>query len=126
MKILIFGNHLIKEDNLIIKILPKLKKEFPNIEFKHMDPTENLEAEISDEGKLRIIDVVESIDKVIVIKDIKQLKNEKVYSMHDFDLGFNLKLLEKIGKLRDVEIIGVPQDINEEKAFLEVSSIINK
>jgi Ni,Fe-hydrogenase maturation factor len=123
MKILVFGNIIEEKDSLALRILPKLREEFPQVEFKEFDPTENLEAEI-EQGKLKILDVVEGIDKVIVIKDIEQLKQDKIYSMHDFDLGFNLKLLRKIGKLKEVEIIGLPMNMKEEEAIEEIKRII--
>jgi Ni,Fe-hydrogenase maturation factor len=125
MRILVFGNPLVEKDNLVLKILPKLEKEFPKIEFKHLDPNENLEAEIEN-NKLRILDVVEGIDKITIINDIDKLKIDKIYSMHDFDLGYNLKLLEKIGKLKEVEIIGVPMEMEEDEAFEEVKEILWK
>ncbi len=123
MKLLVFGNLIEEKDNLAIKLLPRLREEFPQIEFKEFDPNENLEAEIQD-GKLRILDIVEGIDKVMVIKDIEQLKQDKIYSMHDFDLGFNLKLLHKIGKLKEIEIIGLPMKMKEEEAIEEIRKII--
>ncbi|OGJ21352.1 hypothetical protein A3K73_01255 [Candidatus Pacearchaeota archaeon RBG_13_36_9] len=125
MKILVFGNPLEEKDSLALKIVPRLRKEFPQAEFKEFDPTENLEAEIKD-GKLRILDVVQGINQVMVIKDIEQLKQDKIYSMHDFDLGFNLKLLKKIGKLKEVEIIGVPQEMREKEVFEEVRKTLSK
>jgi Ni,Fe-hydrogenase maturation factor len=125
MKLLVFGNLLAQKDNLALKLLPRLRKEIPNIEFKEFDPTENLEAEIQD-GKLFILDVVEGINKIMIIKDIGQLKTDKIYSMHDFDLGFNLKLLKKIGKLKEIEIIGLPINMNEKEAVKEIKKILNQ
>jgi hypothetical protein len=123
MKILVFGNPLIEKDNLALGLIPKLKGEFPEIEFKEIDPTEDLESEIEDK-KLSILDVAEEINKVTLINDLNQLKTDKIYSMHDFDLTFNLKLLEKIGKLEEVKIIAVPNQMDEEKALHEVKKII--
>lgn len=40
--IYIFGNPLLDFDNLPIKLLPELKKEFPEIKFTVMDPNENI------------------------------------------------------------------------------------
>lgn len=123
MKILIFGNPLIKEDNLILKILPKLQKKFSKIEFFHIDPTENLE----EYGKtLRIIDVVHEIKKPIIITDPNKLKIEKIYSMHDFDLAYNLKLLMKLKKINSIEIIGLPYNMNEKEATDYCQSILRK
>ena len=125
MKLLVFGNILEEKDNLALKILPKLKKAFSQIEFKHIDPTENLEVEIENK-KLFILDAVQGINKVIVIKDINKLQTSKLYSMHDFDLAYNLKLLKKIGKLKEVEIIGVPMEMDEEEAFFHLQFILKK
>ena len=125
MKFLVFGNSLVKKDNLALKLLPKLKKEFPKIEFKELDPTENLEEEIENK-KLFILDVAEGIDEVKLIKDIEKLELIKSCSMHDFDLAYNLKLLKKIGKLKEVEIIGVPMEAREEEALREVKEVLWK
>jgi len=123
MKILVFGNALVEKDNLALKLIPRLKIQFPEIEFKEFDPIENLEKEIEN-GKLRILDVAEGINKIEIIKDIDKLATSKIYSMHDFDLTFNLKLLKKVGKLKDVEIIALPNDMGEEKAFQELKDIL--
>ncbi len=125
MKLLVFGNPLVEKDNLALKLLPKLKEQFPDIEFKEIEPTENLEAEIENK-KLRILDVVEGIENVMVINNLNKLNIIKSCSMHDFDLAYNLKLLKKIGKLKEVEIIGVPMGIGEGKAFEEVKKVLEK
>jgi Ni,Fe-hydrogenase maturation factor len=121
--IYIFGNPLFEFDNLPIKLIPKLKKEFPKINFKLTDPNENLKP---DNKKLIIIDTILNIDKVTVLDDLEKIETQKLYSMHDFDLGFNLKLLKKIGKLNEVLIFGVPQDIEKEEAFKQLVETIKK
>lgn len=112
--ILVFGNPLVEKDNLAIKLLPKLQKSFPNIPFIHLDPTENLD-QFGEE--LTVIDVVENIPGPIIIKEINQLAIQKIHSMHDFDLAYNLKLLEKLGKLKKITIFGLPTSMNEDKAL---------
>ena len=128
MKILFFGNPLVKKDNLVLKKIPKLKKRFSGIEFKEKDSTENLEKE---GRKLKIIDAVEGIEKVQVIKlenskDFDKLNTEKIYSMHDFDLGYNLKLLKKVDLIDKVEIIALPMNIEEEEALNQIQLILRK
>ncbi|MBU3924134.1 MAG: hypothetical protein KJ592_04405 [Nanoarchaeota archaeon] len=123
MKILIFGNPLLKQDSLPIKLLPKLKVIYPNIEFKEIDPTENLEFE---GPNLTILDTAIGINKVTLLTSLEKIKTNKIYSMHDFDLALNLKLLKKIGKLKDIKIIAIPSTITEEKAIQDISNIINK
>lgn len=117
----IFGNPLLDFDNLPIKLAPKLRKLFPEINFVIADPSENLEPI---DGGLFIIDTVEGIDKVVLIDDLEKLKNEKIYSLHDFDLAFNLKLLRKIGKLKKVKIFAVPMKGNEEKVLRQLAKVI--
>lgn len=123
MKLLVFGNSLVEKDNLALKLLPKLKEEFPEIQFKEFDPTENLESEIEN-GKLFILDVVQGIKEIMIIKDIDKLELIKSCSMHDFDLSYNLKLLKKIGRLKEVEIIGLPMEAREKEALREVCNIL--
>lgn len=41
MKIYVFGNILVDIDSLPIKLIPLLQKEFPDIEFCELDPSED-------------------------------------------------------------------------------------
>ena len=112
---------MLVQDNKPIRILPKLVKNFPEIDFVEFDPNENLEEE---GDTLNIIDTVEGIKKVVVITDIEQIERHKIYSMHDFDLGYNLKLLKKMGYLKSIRIFGVPMKISESEAIKQLSSSI--
>lgn len=111
--ILIFGNPLVEKDNLILKLLPKLKQNHPTINFIHIDPTENLDSFGPD---LTIIDVIVNISHPMIITDINQLNLPNVNSMHDFDLAYNLKLLINIGKIKNIKIYGLPHNMPEDKA----------
>jgi len=112
MKILTFGNPLLEQDSLPLKLLPTLKEQFPQHTFLHIDPTENLEQY---GPHLTILDTVKNIDKLTILTSINQLHANKVYSMHDFDLALNLKLLKKLGKIKSVKIIGIPMNTTEEE-----------
>ena len=120
--IFIFGNPLLEEDSLPIKLVPELRKKFPAINFIVADPNENLEPE---NGKLWIIDTVVGIKKVEIITDLDKIQLDKIYSSHDFDLGFNLKLLQKIGELKKVIILGVPANITQKEALSQLVKKIN-
>lgn len=129
MKILVFGNPLIEKDNLALKITPKLREVFPEIEFKELDPSENLDKE----GKhLHILDVAEpnfAEARILHLEseeDFEKLQTQKVYSMHDFDLGYNLKLLKKLKLIDSVDILCIPYDLNEKKAFDQSQLILRK
>ncbi len=121
-KIYIAGNPLVREDSLPLKLMPKLKEHFPSIEFVELEPTDSM----PEEHTLHIIDTVIGLDKVTVIKDIDKIVTGKVYSLHDFDLGFNLKLMKKTGKIENAYIIGVPAHMNEEEAFEGVKKAVKK
>lgn len=120
-KIYVFGNPLLKEDSLPLILLPKLKEKFKNIKFIELDSTENL----PEEKNLVIIDTIINASKVVILKDLDKINFEKRCSLHDCDLGFNLKLMKKMGKIRDVTIIGVPPSIKEKIALKEISEIIS-
>ena len=127
INILVFGNPLVPKDNLALKILPEIKSKFPNINFKEFDPTENLHKE---GRKLKIMDVVEGLDRVKLIsfppKPFNHLQINKPFSLHDFDLTQNLKLLKKMNIIDKVEIIGIPQKISKEEAINQSQLILRK
>jgi len=124
---LVFGNPLVPQDSLALKLIPKLKKQFPGFNFRETDSTENLQ----DFGpELNIIDVAPEIKKIKLIEiknenDLKKLKIESITSMHDFDLGYNLKLLMQVKKIKTAKIILIPFDMVEDKAFEEIKKQIN-
>ena len=120
-KILVFGNPVFRADSLPIKIIPDLRKRFPQHEFKEFDPNENLEREGRD---LNIIDTIEGIDKVTLLTDIDSIQSSPRVSMHDFDLGYSLKLLKKLGLIDSVKIFGVPMKINKREALRQLSALI--
>jgi len=125
MKFLIFGNQLVKQDNLPFQLIPQLKQSFPSIEFITADPIEDLHSYGRD---LNIIDVEITTPEVreIILKtkeDFEKIQLSKLYSMHDFDLGYNLKLLKKINKIDTVRIICVPSKANKQEVFNQIKSI---
>ena len=109
MKILVFGNMLVEKDNLVLKLLPRLRESFPETEFKEMDGVEDLHKE----GKeLIILDAVDVLKGVKVfefcsLEDFDKVEVGGSCSMHDFDLGYNLKLLKKVGLIDSARVVGV-------------------
>jgi len=120
MKIYVCGNPLVEEDSLPIRILPQLRKKHPTIKFIELDPTENLPKE----HELVILDTVINAKDTILLNDIDAFVQTKALSLHDFDLGMNLKLAKKMGWLKKVTIIGVPPNIPESQAVKKISKII--
>ena len=121
MKIYISGNKLVKKDSLPLKIMPKLRKHFPEIEFKELDPTENLPSE-----NLIVIDTILGINKVKIFSDIDSFKSASSYSVHDYDFLFELKLNKKLGKLKNIKILGIPANFSEKEAFDQLKKEIEK
>jgi Ni,Fe-hydrogenase maturation factor len=122
LKVLVFGNPLVRKDSIAMRMLPALRKKFPQIEFREADTAENLESEGRD---LLILDSAESIDRVTLLEGLEHLEMPKAYSMHDFDLPITLKLLKKLGKLDSVRIIAVPHGYPLRKAVAEASALIS-
>ncbi|VVB77380.1 Uncharacterised protein [uncultured archaeon] len=123
VKFLVFGNPLVDIDKTPLLLLNRLRKEFPQIEFKEFDPSENLEGEGRD---LNIIDTIEGIENVVLFTDIGLIRTSRIFSLHDFDLGYSLKLLKKLGILDSVRIFGVPMKISQRDALSQLSELIRK
>ena len=115
------GNLLVKEDSLPLRIMNRLADAFPGFEFVELEPTDDM----PEERDIIIIDTVIGIDDVAVFTDIDAIATQKMFSLHDFDLGTTLKLLKKAGRLDGVKIIGVPAHLSEEKAVEQVTKILD-
>lgn len=123
-KIYIFGNPLLDFDNLPILLKPDLEQYFPNIDFIETDPGDNFMPD--NKGELTIIDTVEGINEVKILQDISKIKTENKYSVHDYDLGMHLLLLQKLGTLKKVKIFCVPMDIKKEEALKQLIIVITQ
>jgi Ni,Fe-hydrogenase maturation factor len=117
--IYVFGNPLVKEDSLPLKLIEKLRKDFPQLEFKEFDTVEDLT-----DRELNIIDAVKGIKKVEIITDLDRIITDKIYSMHDFDLGYNLKLMKKMKMIDKVRIFGIPFGMGEKEAFEQLRGLL--
>lgn len=105
-KVLVFGNRLVEKDKLPLELIPYLTKKFPEIEFKEFDSVEDLQNEGS---VIYIIDSVENIENVTIIYNIDQIEiSNSLYTIHDMDLGYMLKLMKKVNMIDKVIIFGIP------------------
>lgn len=118
--LLVFGNEYLKEDNLAIEISKELKL---NIDIERCYSVDNIFNYYNYE-RIFVLDVVKNIDKVTLIKNIDKIKEHKLFSLHDFDLGFFLKLMKELGNLKEIKIIGIPQKGNKELIKNDVLNII--
>lgn len=78
------------------------------IEFVEVKPNEDVPFEGRD--KVVIMDMVMGIDEVTVFSeaDLEKLELAPRMSAHEFDLGFQLRYLRKLGKIGEVRIVGLP------------------
>ena len=117
MKIFVFGNEDLKEDNLPLRILPQLCKKFPEIKFEVKDPNEEWEIPSDFTSEITILDTAVGIKVVTSFDGLEKFSKPPRVGMHDFDALTNLRLLQKLGKIKKVKIIAVPPDMNEEEAL---------
>lgn len=113
----VLGNSFLSGDSLPVRLLPQLQKQCPQFNFSVLDPTEELQLEGQD---FTCIDTVLGIDKVTVFHDLDFFAYSPRVTVHDYDLPLNLGLMQKLGKLKRITIIGVPAKGNQAKILHEV------
>ena len=121
MKILCFGSVLVENDDTALKVCELLKNDFEGVEFITCDdPSEILEHK----SDAIILDVVKGIDRVQFIDD-DLLKDRNLYTLHDFDLGFFIKLVKGIGGPK-TKILGLPYGKPAQSLLGDVKRILNE
>ena len=116
MKIFIFGNPDVPEDALPLKILPRLKERFSDVQFAVVDPNEEWDMP----ENVVVIDTVMGIEKVMMLNGLERFAAAPRVTMHDFDALAQLRYLQKLGKIKKVTVIGMPPAISEDEAFEDV------
>lgn len=124
MKVYVFGNEDNTEDCAALKVLKNLDDGLEDVQFVNVRPNEDVP--FADQTRTVIIDAVQGIDEVEIIEgnNLNRLIPPPRTSTHDFDLGFQLKYLKKLGKLGEVTVIGIPKKgrIN----YRRIQSILRK
>ena len=115
MKVYCFGNEFLKEDSLAKEIADSISIE--GVEFVKCSDSSEI---FLQEKEIVILDVVEGISEVVVFDDIDKLKDNSIVTLHDFDLGFFLKLMKGIDQIGKVRIIGVPMKGDKERIKKDV------
>ncbi len=118
----VLGNPLVNIDSLPIKLLPKFKLLCPQIHFEILDPAE--EIQLKHNQDLILIDSVIGIDKVTIFHDLDFFAYSPRVTVHDYDLPINLKLMQKLGKIKKFTIIGVPANGNKQKVLNEIINLL--
>lgn len=121
--IYLLGNPLIEQDASPLRLQQKLQTAVPQFQFVHLDPTENF----PQEEHLILIDTVLDIKKVALFTegDLDKIKSSPSYSLHDFDLAFQLKLSKKLGTIKKFTILGIPSQGNEKEILNHLKKILS-
>ena len=98
-----------------------MQKLFPQITFIKADPTETLNASYQ---HLTILDTAEGVKDVTIIDDLDLLSPSPRVNVHDYDLAIDLKLQQKLKKIKSVKIIAIPVNFSQQKALEGVKNII--
>lgn len=105
MQVYVFGNIDQEFDNLATKVAKKIK----GVDFVFVRPNEDLP--FAGHKHVIIMDTVAGIDRVTLFteEDLDKIVSPKSTTVHDYDLGFQLKYLYKLGKLPKLDLIALPQ-----------------
>lgn len=104
--IYVLGNPLLPSDSLPLKLLPHLRENCPDFLFEILDPTEEISLGV--EQDLILIDTIIGVNKVTVFHNLSSLVLSPRVTVHDYDLPINLGMLQKLGKIKKITIIGIP------------------
>ncbi len=117
--ILVFGNEFLKEDSMAKKLADEIKSK--ELNFVKCNSVDDI---FKQKGELVIMDVVKGIKKPMIILDVGKLEAGSITSLHDFDLGFFLKLLNEMGQIKKLKIIGVPEKGNVSELKKQVLKLV--
>lgn len=130
MQVYVFGNSDTAFDHQAITVAQNFHQQvidsvLNEIEFIEIKP--NADLPIPDDQPLVLMDVVAGISTVQLIDQvqIKQIRSTPRSTVHDFDLGFQLQYLHKLGKLKEFYLIGIPMD-QAEIDYASIHSILRK
>ncbi len=122
--IFILGNPLEPQDRGAVNLFVYLQSAFPDISFVHYDPTEELPDKSYDH--LILIDVILGITDVTVYTSLSDFALSPRVSVHDYDLTMHLSILQKLGRVKKLTIIGVPEDTDNDVVKEKIAAIIRQ
>lgn len=120
MEIWIFGNKDLKEDAGPVNLMPELQQRFPHHRFIHVDPHD----ERAPQNNCTIIDTVQGIANVRAFNSLDDFQKSPRVTLHDFDAYDHLRLLQKIGAIKKITIIGIPPGYDKKRAIEKISTIL--
>jgi hypothetical protein len=124
MNVYVFGNECVAEDKRAIEVARELEGAIDGISFVFVNPNED--APFVNERHVVILDTVQGLRDVALVEGegTDGLILSPRGSVHDFDLAFQLRYLEKLNRLGEVTLIGIPHE--GEVDHLLIKSIFRK
>ena len=120
--VLVFGNPFVKGDAVGQELSPLLeKKGFTVVKCSAAD-----ELLFYLDRDFAILDAAKGIRRTTLFSDAKMVEAGKLVSLHDFDLGFFLKLLARTGLRKKVRIIAVPYGSKPADVAGDVAAALEK
>jgi len=104
MKVFVFGSDY-GGDSIAFKVAEDLKHEKEHDFIYSNDPTD-----LMYEKNLVIMDACKDLKKARIFRNVSDLAEHNICSLHDFDLGYFLRLANNMGMKKKVTIIGLPMD----------------
>lgn len=123
MKVFVFGNRDQEKDDRAVLTAERLGGSIKNVEFVEVGANEDLPFVGQ---KAVLMDTVAGIEQETVLGEgqLSGLVLGPRGSVHDFDLGFQIKYLKKLGRLGEVKIIGLP--MGRKPDYSRIKSILRK
>lgn len=119
MHLYIFGNPDYQPDAQPFQIIEQLQAQLPDLTYEVINPNQDLP--FIGQTHVVILDTILGITKPTLIQDdqLDKIKTSPRSSVHDYDLGFQLKYLKKLGKIGKVTIVGIPMTTN-----VDISAVV--
>jgi len=124
MKVLCLGNPIVPEDSVALEIADEIKNDY--VVFEPCLSVDDFLREAEREEELILMDVARGIDKIEIIDDPDKIDLKEKFTLHDFDIGFFIKLLEGLGDLPKITIIAIPVHMGKEMIRIELPEVLKK
>jgi hypothetical protein len=119
--VFVFGNPIVPHDAAPFHLLPTLRSALPHIIFQETDPNEEREYP----REVVILDTIVGSTRVTLFESLDLFETAPRASCHDFDAYALFRLLQKLGKVERVHIVGVPP-VYTESVCADVVDMLSK
>jgi hypothetical protein len=105
-----------------VQLLAALREKFPTISFEILDPNEEWDVP----EHMVVIDTVINLTDPQTIQGLDAFMSAPRMTCHDFDAYANLMFMKKLGKIRDVTILGLPPQYDKKACISWLTGQIDK